>query len=61
MCASADRLPRRLVDVEEFDELMALPVRTYRDYPNDSKRYERVLALARRARVRVLTPCRSRR
>jgi len=44
------------LDVEEFDELMSQPVHTYRDYPNDSKRYERVLAMARRAQRLSLLP-----
>ena len=44
------------LDVEQFDELMAQPVHTYRDYPNDSKRYGRVLAMARRAQRLSLLP-----
>jgi hypothetical protein len=43
--------------VDQFHDLMALPVRTYRDYPNDEKKYERVLRWVRRAqRMKLLPP-----
>jgi N-acetyl sugar amidotransferase len=42
--------------VPEFEELMALPIRSYRDYPNESKRYQRVTAVMRRAQRIGLLP-----
>lgn len=40
----------------EFDAIMSAPVRSYRDYPNDSKRYAQMRALMRRAQASGLLP-----
>ena len=44
------------MSVEDFGRIMALPVRTWRDYPNEAKRYARVTALMRRAQRLALLP-----
>lgn len=44
------------MSVEEFGRLMALPVRTWRDYPNEATRYARVVALMRRVQRLGLLP-----